>query len=59
MLYSFRTLEDNDIIIGKIEAKSEQDAFNKVKQKQFSIENIIKREPKDPKMLDMIGVWLE
>lgn len=59
MLYSFRTLEDNDIIIGKIEAKSEKEAFDKVKQKQFSKENIIKREPKDPKMLDMIGVWLE
>lgn len=59
MLYSFRTLEDNDIIIGKIEAKSEQEAFSKVKQKQFSKENIIKRESKDPKMLDMIGVWLE
>ena len=59
MLYSFRTLEDNDIIIVKVEAESEQEAFSKVKQKQFSKDNIIKREPKDPKMLDMIGVWLE
>ena len=59
MLYSLRTLEDNYIIIGKVEAESEQEAFSKVKQKQFSKENIIKREPKDPKMLDMIGVWLE
>ena len=59
MLYSFRTLEDNDIIIGKVEAESEQEAFSKVKQKQFSKDNIIKIEPKDPKMLDMMGVWLE
>lgn len=59
MLYSFKTVEDNDIIYGKINANSESEAVDKVKKKMFTEENITKREPKDPNIFDMVGVWLE
>lgn len=59
MLYTFETIEDEEIVHGKIEALSEQEAVDKVRKRQYTKENIITRRPKDSNTYSMIGVWLE
>lgn len=59
MLYSFYVTKDDEKIYGKIEANSEKEAVDLVRNHQYLEENITRREEKNPNILDEIGVWLE